>query len=259
MKKICFLVLAIGTAVAGLAREGIRAPLQDQADKPVRNATFLTSDTDLYCSFFVLDALPILKIVGGENSRTLFSDGDVVYFKGNGRNLPEEGQVLAVLELGPEVAGTRKKSSLGTLAFQRGRVRVLRREGDIGTAKVEKSCGSLMPGYFLVPFIEKEKVSVKDAGLEGWVCSGVALSGHVVFLEDGAVQVATGQRALIDLGREDGISLGRQLTVFVQGAKDLPFEPAANLVVIDAGKTSATVKVLTSRAPIRIGDLVQVK
>ncbi len=259
MKKIFFLVLAIGTVAAGLAWEGIRGPFQAQADKPVRNATFLTSDTDLYCSFFVLDALPTLKIIGGDSARTLFSDGDIVYFKGTSRNFPEEGQVLAVLELGPKVAGTGKKSSLGTLALQRGRVRVLKREGGTGTAKVEKSCGSLMTGHFLVPFIEKERVSVKDAGLDGWVCSGVALSGRVVFLEDGAVQIATGQRALIDLGRADGLALGRQLTVFVQGAKDLPFEPTANLVVIDVGRTSATVKVLTSKAPVRIGDLVQVK
>jgi hypothetical protein len=246
-------------AAAGLAADRGQAPLPAQADKPVRDVTFLTSDADLYCSFFILNELPTLRIVGGDNSRTLFSDGDLVYFKGNGRDVPAEGQVMAVLELGPKVAGSGRKSSLGPLAFQRGRVRVLRIENGLGKAKVEKACGSLMTGHFLVPFLEKERVSVKDAGFDGWVCSGVALSGRVVFLEDNAVQIATGQRALIDLGREDGLELGRQLTVFVQAAKDLPYEPTANVVVIDVGKASATVKVLTAKAPVRAGDLVQVK
>jgi len=246
-------------AAAGLAADGGQAPLPAQADKPVRDVTFLTSDADLYCSFFILNELPTLRIVGGDSSRTLFSDGDLVYFKGNGRDVLAEGQVMAVLELGPKVAGSGRKSSLGPLAFQRGRVRVLKIEKGLGLARVEKACGSLMTGHFLVPFLEKEKVSVKDAGLEGRAWTGGALSGQVVFLEDNAVQIATGQRALIDLGRDDGLELGRQLTVFVQGAKDLPFEPTANLVVIDVGKASATVKVLTVKAPVRAGDLVQVK
>jgi hypothetical protein len=259
MKRICVFVLAIGIAAAGLATEGGRASFPAQADRPVRNIGFLTSDADLYCSFFILDALPTLKIVGGDSSRTLFSDGDIVYFKGTGKDVPAEGQVLAVLEPGPKVAGTGKKSSLGPLVFQRGRVRVLRVENGLGTGRVEKACGSLMTGHFLVPFLEKEKVAVKDTGLEGRPWTGGALSGRVIFLEDGAVQIATGQRALIDLGREDGLELGRQLTVFVQGGKDQPFEPSANLVVIDVGKATATVKALRAVAPIRIGDVVQVK
>jgi hypothetical protein len=183
----------------------------------------------------------------------------MVYFQGNGRDLPAEGQVMAVLELGPEIAGSGRKSSLGQLAFQRGRVRVLKITNGLGTGRVEKACGSLMTGHFLVPFLEKERVSVKDTGFEGRPWTGSVLSGRMIFLEDNAVQIATGQRALIDLGREDSLELGRQLTVFVQGAKDQPYDPSANVVVIDVGKATATVKVLTAKAPIRVGDLVQVK
>jgi hypothetical protein len=258
MNKSCLLVLAIGMAAAGFAVDGGQTPLPAQADKPVRGFSFLTSDADLYCSFFILNEIPTLRIVGGDNSRTLFSDGDLVYFKGTGRDVPAEGQVMAVLELGPKVAAAGRKSSLGPLAFQRGRVRVLRIENGLGTARVEKACGSLMPGHFLVPFLEKNRVSVKDTGLTGRAWSGGALSGRVVFLEDNAVQIATGQRALIDLGRDDGLELGRLLTVFVQGAKDQPYEPTANVVVIDVGKASATVKVLMAKSPVRAGDLVQV-
>ena len=259
MKKIYFLILAIGTAAAGFASAGGRAPLLSQADKPVRNITFLTSDVDLYCSFFILEAIPTLKIVGGDSARTLFSDGDIVYFKGNERDVPAEGQVMTVLELGPKVAVAGRKTSLGPLAFQRGRVRVLRIENGLGTGRVEKACGSLMTGQFLVPFLEKKSVTVKDTGLDERPWTGGALSGRVIFLEDSAVQIATGQRALVDVGLEDGLELGKQMMVFVQGDKDQPCEPSANVVVIDLGKATATVKVLRAKAPIRAGDLVQVK
>jgi hypothetical protein len=259
MKKICFLVLAIGAAAAGLAMAAGRVPLQARANGAARSATFLTSDVDLYCSFFVPEALPTLKIVGGENSRTLFSDGDIVFFKGNGKDVPAEGQVMAVLELGPQISGIGKKPSPGPLVFQRGRVRVLRIENGLASGRVEKACGPLMTGHFLVPFLEKEKVTVKDAGFEGQRWTGGALSGHVLFLEDTAVQIATGQRALIDLGRADGLELGKQLTAFVRGDKEQSYEPLASLVVIDIGKSTATVKVLSAKAPIRVGDVAQIK
>ena len=259
MNKSSIVVLAIGLSAAVLAAAGNKSPLPAQADKPARSISFLTSDVDLYCSFFILEDLPTLKILGGDGSRTLFSEGDLIYFKRSSLDTPAEGQVMSVLELGPAVPGSGRKSSPGSLAIQRGRVRVLRIENERGTARVEKACGPLMPGHFLGPFLEKAKVQVKDVGFAGQVWTGAAGSGQVIFLEDNSVQIATGQRALIDLGRNSGLELGSQLTVFVQASKDVPYEPTANIVVIDVGRATATVKVLTAKAPVRSGDLVQVK
>ena len=259
MSKSSYVVLAIGLSAAVLAAAGNKSPLPAQADKPARSISFLTSDVDLYCSFFILEDLPTLKILGGDGSRTLFSDGDLIYFKRSSLDTPVEGQVMSVLELGPAVPGSGRKSSPGSLAFQRGRVRVLRSENELGTARVERTCGLLMPGQFLVPFLEKTKMQVKDVGFAGRVWTGAAGSGQVIFLEDNSVQISTSQRALIDLGRDAGLELGSQLTVFVKASKDVPYEPTANVVVIDVGRATATVKVLTAKAPVGVGDLVQVK
>jgi hypothetical protein len=166
---------------------------------------------------------------------------------------------MAVLEVGPKVDGIGRKPSPGRLAFQRGRVRILSVEGGVGKALIEKTCGSLMPGGVLVPFVEKAKFQVKESGFAALARNGDKPSGRVLFLEDNAVQVATDQRVLIDLGRDDGLDVGRQLTVFFQAGADQPFESSANAVVIDAGRASATVKILTAKTPVRVGDLVQMK
>jgi hypothetical protein len=251
MKKALTVLLAAGIILALFGGAGAQTPVPSPADKPARGTIFFISDTDLYCSFFIMNETPALKITGGDGARTLFSDGDRVSFNA--------GQLMTVLEIGPDVAGLGRKPSPGRLAFQRGRVRILSVEPCLGSARVEIACGPLMTGHVLVPFIEKAKVQVKDMGLDVRARGGDALSGRVLFLEDNAVQIATNQRALIDLGRDDGIEDGRQLTVFSQAAPDQPLEASANAVVIDAGRASATVKILTAKVPVHIGDLVQIK
>ena len=258
MKKTLTVLLAAGVLAAAAAGSG--AQVASPASSGQARATgFIVSDVDLHCSFFVLADVPTLTISGGDGARTLYSDGDRVLLAGKGLDALREGQVLSVLELGPKIASQSKKPSPGRIAFQRGRVRVLGVDPCQATARVERACAPVMAGYVLVPFLEKAKMTVADFGLESGAPAAGAPAGRVLFLEDDAVQIATGQRALIDLGRADGIEPGRRMTVFFQPGADQPFTASANAVVIDAGPASATVKILTAKTPVRVGDLVQAR
>jgi hypothetical protein len=259
MKNVLSMLSAAGFLLAALARAGTQTPLPSPVGRPDRGANFLISDVDLYCSFFILDEEPPLKITGSDDGRTLLADSDRVALAGRGLAGLQSGQIMCVLELGPKIEGFGRKPSPGRLAIQRGRVRILSVEGAVGTARIEKTCGSLMPGSVLVPFVDKAKFQVKETAFASFSRGGDALSGRVLYVEDGAVQIATDQRALIDLGRDDGLDVGRQLTVFAPRESDQTPEPSANAVVIDAGRASATVKILTTKVPVHIGDVVQIK
>ncbi|MDP2916099.1 MAG: hypothetical protein Q8O91_11690, partial [Candidatus Aminicenantes bacterium] len=88
---------------------------------------------------------------------------------------------------------------------------------------------------------------------------GESLSGRIIFLDNQFFQIGSGQWALIDLGREQGLQVGRQLTLFHQAVKGLPSEAVGNAIVIDAGRVTSTIKVLSAKDAIVLGDLVQVK
>lgn len=259
MKNVLSMLLAAGFLLAALVAAGAQTPLPSPVGKPERTANFLVSDVDLYCSFFILDEEPPLKITGSDDGRTLLADGDRIALAGRGLAGLQSGQIMCALELGPKIEGFDRKPSPGRLAIQRGRVRILSVEGAVGTARIEKTCGSLMSGSVLVPFVEKAKFQVKESAFASFSRGGDVLAGHVLYVEGGAVQIATDQRALIDLGRNDGLDVGRQLTVFAPRESDRTPEPSANAVVIDAGPVSATVKILTTKVPVHIGDAVQIK
>jgi hypothetical protein len=84
---------------------------------------------------------------------------------------------------------------------------------------------------------------------------GGTSAGRVVFLDDDLVQLGTGQWAIVDLGGEDGLAVGQQLALFHQ-AGEVPPQAVGNAVVISLGPRWATVKILSAKDTIRLGDLV---
>lgn len=230
-------------------------------DKTFQNAYALISESDLYCSFFVLEDEPRLKIAAGERGaeKMLLTDGDLFYFKIGPDEGLKEGQVMTVLEIGPKVSSPGLKKSPGPVAFRRGRARLVRFEKDFALGRVEKACGPVMVGNSLVPFVEKDGLLGKDLGFDVSVRNQETLSGRIIFLDNQVTQIGSGQWALIDLGREQGLQFGQQLTVAHRAAEGLPLEAIGNAIVIDAGRVTSTIKVLSARDAIGLGDLVQVK
>jgi len=251
-RSILSLVLGLGVLFLGT---GVA---QDQIKKAdIFQETYpLISESDLYCSIFVLDGeLPAMRIVGAEKQeeKILLSDSDKFYVdKGSADGL-EIGQVFLVVSVGKKIGRH------GLLARRTGRARVVGLEENRGIVLIDKTCGELTLGEYLVPFEEREGLAGKDLGYGGELDENQGTRGQVIYLDTEVHISGTGGWALIDLGKDQGIQEGQQLTVFKRVKSGLPREAIGNVVVVDVQKTSSTIKVLSCRDSIEVGFQVQTK
>jgi hypothetical protein len=212
----------------------------------------LLSETDLYCSFMVLDAeRPVMQIVGAEREyeKEMLSDGDTVYVNQGKNDGLETGQLFLVLDIQDKIP------EYGPVAFKRGRVRIVALFENKSSAVIEKSCGEVRLGHYLVPFEVMEGVTGKDFGfLDVPPFEVKGAKGKVIYLQTDFNQVGTGHWALMDQGEEDGIQVGQQFVTFRVVEEGAPLKIFGNVVVIDVQKSTSTVKVLSCRDALRIGD-----
>lgn len=136
---------------------------------------------------------------------------------------------------------------------------MVRLEETKGAVTVDKTCGELKIGNYLVPFEEKETRLGKDEGYAQELDENQGVRGSVIFIETEFHIAGSGQWALIDLGKQQGIALGQQLTIFKRVKKGVPREAIGNLVVIDVQDRTSTVKLLSCRDSVEIGFEVQTR
>jgi len=222
----------------------------------------LISHSDIFCSFFILGPTrPEIKILAAElgGEKVLLTDADLCFINRGSADGIEVNQVFLVVEAGSDVIDPVSGSNLGTLGFKRGQARVVAVDEKRATVRLEKSCGQVMVGFYLVPFPGGDIVMGRDLGYSPAPPEGEGVKGRVVFLVDTLEEAATGYWALINLGTENGLAVGQQLVAFQRVQGDVPRRPIASMVVIDAGPTTATVKVLSAKDIIRPGTEVQTR
>jgi len=215
----------------------------------------LISESDLNCSFYMHEegkALPEIQIIGAErmNEKAVFSDSDIVYINKGSADGLEIGQLFLTIGLRAKVG------KLGTVMERHGRARVVRLEDRMATARVEKSCGTIVVGDFLIPFEEDTGEIGRDMGF-GDMDPNASRHGKVIYIENDFRIAATGQWALIDMGRQHCVQIGDQLNVFHRPRPDLPREAVASAIVIDVRGATSTIKVLAARDVVDIGSEVQ--
>ena len=199
------------------------------------------------------EGLPETKIFGAAKAyeKVQFNNGDIIYINKGRNDGFEEGQMFMVLEVGEPIYG------YDPLVHRRGRVRVVALEENTSSARVEKVCGPVMIGNYLIPFEEKEGRMGKDLGYNVPPYENNGLRGEILYLKDDFVQAGRGAWGLLNLGEVDGIQLGQQLVVYRKLYEGTPLFVFGNMVVIDTQKTTCTVKILSSKDALLIGDLVQ--
>ncbi len=237
---------------------------QIERAKIFREAYPVIADVDLYCSPFIYEGdLPDLRITEAEKGyeKSLFSDADLVHLNKGKLGGLEIGQVLLVIEIRDRIG------DFGYLANRTGRANVLFLEDNRAVVRLEKSCGRITVGNYLLPFEEKETLLGKDIGYEAYAEGTPGQTGTIVYLERDYNQIGSGGYAIIDIGEEAGIQVGQQLTIYkrvqnpqtLEVRKDLPQVGVGNSIVIGAGKRTATIKILSCSDPIVRGQTVQGK
>ena len=235
-------------------KDKIEKPRIYQEDYPI------ISDSDLYCSFFLLGEEKLeAKIVSAEKKgeMKLLTDADIFYIDQGKEAGFEVNQIHLILEIGHEIQNPLTDKKLGQLGFKRGRARIIEVGENWGKAVVEKSCGRVLVGDFLIAFEERE-VLMQGAPRED-IPEETSPWGNVVYLEGNYRIISRDQLALIDLGREDGLGVGDRMNVYKQASKKLPPKLIGELILIDAQSKTSTVKVLSSKDSIQLGDLVRWK
>jgi len=247
---------------------GTASPIQqeeqpkDKIEKPkiYREDYPIISESDLYCSFFLLgDETIEAKIVSAEkkDEMKLLTDSDI-FLIDRGKDAGfEVDQVHVILEIGDAVLHPLSNKKLGQVGFQRGRARIIEVGEDWGKAQVEKSCGQIMVGDFLIPFEDRETLLERPPKEE--MPEGGRSVGNIVYLEGEYKIISRDQLALIDLGIDDGLRVGDRLTVLRGISEEAPPKQLGKLIVINTQSNTSTVKVLSSQDIIKLGDFVKVK
>ena len=235
-----------------------RSFAQDQIQRAkIFEDTFqMISDTDLYGSFFMLEIgkpLPSLRIIGAEmmNEKEQFSDSDLIYLgKGQADGI-EIGQLFQIIGL------ENKVPPYGTVTRRLARARIVRLEEKTAVAKIERSFWPVKVGDYLLPFEEGEGEMGKDQGY-GQLDPNAGKIGQVIYIDQDYRIAGSGGWLLINLGRQQCVQIGDQLTVFHRAKPGLPREAVGSMIIIDVRGATSTVKILSCRDAISPGDEVQI-
>ena len=223
----------------------------------------LINESDLYASFFLLEKgqKVELKIAGAkaERDRILLREDDIVYLNKGSDDELEPGQVFLVLELGPRLIHPISGDKYGHFASKKGRARITAVTRDRAQARLEKLTGEIQVGDFLLPFEEKKGLLGKDLGLDVTPSDEGVIDGRFIYLHNDYNQIGSGHWALIDIGEEHGLQFGQQLYAYRLSTAAIALNVIASLIVIDTQKTTSTVKVLSCREPIIMGDRVRTR
>jgi len=242
----------------------------ESREQEVRGATMyrdihpLISDSDLYCSFFIFEGKKKqldTKIVGTEagGERVMLREEDIFYINKGKENGLEPGQLFLILELGPKMRSPFSRKKFGFLTFKRGKAEIVAVGNNRSSARLSKACGLVKIGDYLVPFEEKTGLLGKDLGYADFSFEGEAAGGVIVYLQNESNQIATGQWAIIDIGKEEGLQFGQQLIAYKISREAISPKIVGSLIVIDVQNKTSTIKVLSCNDGLRIGDRVRTR
>jgi hypothetical protein len=222
----------------------------------------LITSSDIYSSFFVWEKKrPELRIIAAEKQgeADFLSDFDLVYINMGQKEGVEPGQVYLILEIGEKVRNSFFRISGGRLASRRGSAEIVWVDDHRSIARILNSSGPVRIGNCLIPREEKEGLLGKDEGYGLPPQKAASSSISFLYFEDNVTMIGNGYRAIIDRGRSQGLEPGQQLVVFRRIKKDLSRLPIASLIVTDVQDSTATVKVLSAKDALRLGDEIQVR
>ncbi len=222
----------------------------------------LIQESDLYCSFFISRRPKFeIKIIGSETlkEKIQMNDADIFYINKGSEDGLKIGDKFSILEVGRLITHPRKWKRLGKVVFKRGIAKVTCLEEKKACVEILKSCSAVRIGSYLVPFEEKEGLLGKDLEYEICDLKEKELTGTIVYIQNDFVEAGRHSWVSIDLGSDDGIFVGLQMTIFRYLKKNTPRMVIGNLIIIDTQPKTSTAKILSCRDAIYVGDLVEPK
>ncbi len=219
----------------------------------------VAEDEVIYSYFVVKDLNFPMKIIGSEREEfcKTSSDYDIVSVSRNGSETRLGEEFIVLRHEGPLYhPHTGKK--LGYLMRRIGLARVKCLEEESFLAELKNCIYPVMKGDYLFPFEPKLAIVAENKGFDECP-TPLPPTGTIVYLENGFNEVGLYDKVVIDLGEENGINAGTQLTIVQYINDKIPKVNIGNLIVIEAQKNTSVAKILSCRNPVRVGDLVELK
>ena len=240
--------------------------------------------------------IPIELYIAGmeqEGMLTLATQGQIVYLNGPKVASLKTGTVQRVIRPEGKVHDPSTGTELGIYYRDIGTIQIEAVQREKATARVLLSCHGLLKGDLVIPNSEKPAMEfggdMSNALLQ---IPENGLVGSIVLGKDSIRELAAGQFCFIGLGGRDGVKTGDRFTVFrpypkfnsidliaggsganltysagrslgyrgkIKGLlhdRTLPQEILGDIIVVEAGDSMSTGKVINSLSVIHVGDLV---
>jgi hypothetical protein len=207
-------LLVFSAIVSAQDRKSTLVVSQANRNLPVAGAN------NLYCAGYVQtgEVNTSRKIVGAENEQeqNIYSQGNNVYISlGDNKNV-QVGDMFSVIRPRGQVE-TRwtKKDNLGFYVQEVGALEVIRVKNEVAVARVKTSCDNLLIGDLVQPIPSRTSpLSTQRPSLDVFADASGKAKGRIFMARDGQEMLGREQIVYIDLGTEDGVTVGDYLTVY---------------------------------------------
>lgn len=298
MKKLA-MVMLLALSAAALAQD-TSAQANPGAEKFSKRTNLDTINySDIYCSGFA-SAQKYSRanhVTGGLTSphSTRFAEHEYVYLAGGGYSV---GSVYSVLremkdankfEIFP--GQTKMIEKIGGMYADIAHVRVAYLEGKSAVAVVEFACEPVVPGDFVVPFMERTAVNLTPRTTPFQIYQPLEdrSIGRILMGRDFDQFLGIGQKVYVNMGSSKGLKPGDYLRITrnydphglapidkisqaatavedtqknpakltAQSAKDMPFHGIGEMIVLNVTETTATGMITLSIEDAQPGDVVE--
>jgi hypothetical protein len=230
---------------------------------------------------------------GEEGITALASENDLLSLDGPGLVDLKTGESYKVIRPEGKVRDLVTKGEIGIYYKELGTIKIEASGAGFATARVSSSCGQIIKGDLVVPLTVRPVV--KFAGklsdkLTPFPSDG--LSSTIILGKDDLQELAAGNICFIGSGTKQGVKAGDRFTIYrmqpqfnvrdllvdgegagntykklapgqtnaemlsILADRNLPPRVLGDLVILDAGETTAIARIVNSLAEIHLGDIV---
>jgi len=249
----------------------------------------LGAEDDIYCSGFIGESdEPVTARIRGSEYQVLspqlftsgtrspegvyglsdamrynLASGDIVYLDGGKAAGLFPGQILTAIDPQEVIRHPRSGEVVGRFYGFLGRVRLLAVQESSAIAEILNSCNGITVGARLVPF-EPEPIPLARRSAMRPVNDPPAaesLAGAPVILlaEHGLVSIGQDHVVFIERSAKQDMAPGDIFTVYRENREGFPPVVMGEVAVLAIKGKSATAKVIESRFPMYVGDLLERK
>ena len=189
--------------------------------------------------------------------------GDIVYLDGGRAAGLSPGDVFVAVDPGGLVRHPATNDVIGRFYSYRARVRVLSAQDDTAIGEISFSCRPLWVGSRLKRFEPEPVPSERRRPMRpvNEPVANEALDGAptIVYAKDGVISLGQDHVVYVDRGAIDGVEPGDVFTVYRRRGNRHPPVILGEVAVLTVQSGSALAKVVESRYPMYIGDLLDAK